>query len=181
MGCIKLKWGSRTVCHGESFVFVFFSFGVMLEPCFWLTVLLFVPSFPLYSIPGRYASIQGMSSCIDCMIDSFAEGINSTSCKNCTFGRHAPDGSTQCSDCPNGKSKSSDSNKDFICTNCIAGFWAAAGDYICQKCESGQYQDDTTQSKCKACPKGLYNEEEGAKAISFCKAVPKENTLLPKE
>ena len=145
----------------------------------------------MHSIPGRYTRVVGESSCTDCTIGLFANGVNSTSCKNCPKGRSTSDdgGSAACSSCSAGSIKTLDPNGDdalYTCTVCVPGLFSAEQNSVeclgclpgfhqpsnnsgsCLPCIPGKATDQTGQVECKSCRESKYAAEPEATTCEKC-------------
>ena len=122
-------------------------------------------------IPGEFQNLTGQHSCEKCPANTISTKDNSSFCTACGKGRSPTQRSSKCSECTNGRAKSI-ASEPFVCTDCTPGFWSVAGDMSCFACDAGQYQDENEQSKCIACSKGTYNENQGATNVTFCNKCP---------
>ena len=151
------------------------SFPLFTHRLFFNSPSPFCCPFSMHSIPGRYTSFVGNSSCTDCTIGLFANGVNSTSCKNCPKGRSTSDdgGSAACSSCSAGSFKTSDPNGDdalYTCTACVPGLFSAQQNSVaCIGCLPGFHQPNNSSGSCLPCIPGKATDQPGQVECKSCR------------
>ena len=111
---------------------------------------------------GRYADVQGLSSCKLCGAGRYNDKIGQWSCNQvCWFGKFSLAGATNCQDCPSGRFSSSVGLRSR--DECVP---APVGKYLDSNglkvnCPVGQYQNENGTTFCKLCEAGKYNDKIG--------------------
>jgi hypothetical protein len=125
---------------------------------------------------GKYKSVVGHGSCIDCPAGKYSDTDGASECTPCAAGRYETNvGTTECSGaCVLGTSTNGLEGQQSVesCRSCETGKYAnSEGQGVCEDCEAGKYADHAGLSTCTDCPLGHYESKKGAKTCySLCAA-----------
>ncbi len=117
---------------------------------------------------GKYTDERGQASCLPCLPGQFGATRGAHNCSTCAANTFSvSSGATSCEGCGAGKKSEPGSAK---CQKCDAGEAGTGPGGVCEACDLGQYRNssDDLTTRCRACPKGTYNNVRGQASCLPC-------------